>query len=86
MNRTCNGDFFQAEGELFYRCVGDGTVVAVYRNGHVGASSFEKEPCPACGRRISDAKRHGKVKTTTDITVGACFGGMWVDISNFVRK
>lgn len=55
MNRNCHGDHFKADGAMYYRCSGGGTVVAGTSNG---------EPCPACGREV-DGFDSGVLEVTT---------------------
>ena len=43
MNRECNGDFFEAGGFRYYRCLWDGTVLPAPKPG---------ELCPHCNREI----------------------------------
>ena len=52
-NHCCHGDRFEVDGFAFYRCMWDGTVMAV----HVAPLTS----CPHCNRPV-DARDHGIVK------------------------
>lgn len=43
MNRSCQGDFFSADGERYYRCLLDGAVLTM---------PVRTYTCPGCGRDI----------------------------------
>ena len=66
MNRTCNGDRFEANGQFYYRCIFDGTLLK--------EQPVDKEMCPHCARPVA-GRDHGilavtiEVKTTTRVTL-----------------
>ena len=60
-NRECHGDFFTAEGERFYRCIWDGSLI-----GLVPGRPFLT--CTNCQREI-EGQDHGEVAVETVRTV-----------------
>jgi len=55
MNRDCNGDYFTADGQDYYRCLLDGKVMVV--------ADYPKF-CPNCGR-VVEANDLGELVTKT---------------------
>lgn len=67
-NRDCNGDFYEVDGERWYRCLWDGAVVA--------AANASGGSCPHCERKI-DASDQGQVRSRQFIVTEAFYGGRW---------
>lgn len=54
-NGYCEGDFFEADGARYYRCMWDGAVAAATAPG---------TRCPNCGREIA-GQDHGRLAVQT---------------------
>lgn len=70
-NHDCNGDFYEANGQRWYRCLWDSTVVP---------ADHCRGTCPHCERRIA-ATDHGAVKTRQFLVTEAFYDGRWFDHS-----
>ena len=58
MNHDCHGDTFHVDGEMYYRCLLDSTIMRM--------PVIESE-CPRCRRKIVHT-RHGEVSAETYTT------------------
>lgn len=75
-NRDCHGDWYEIDGERWYRCLWDGAIVPLANC--VGAM------CVNCKRQI-EASYHGPVKTRQFIVTEAYYDGRWHGHSNVER-
>jgi hypothetical protein len=67
VNHNCHGDFYVVNGERFYRCLLDSTVLP---------DVDPSQPCPRCARAIVVIER-GEVRTRTVTLVEAFYDRRW---------
>jgi len=66
-NRDCNGDFYEVNGNRWYRCLWDNTVIPAENC---------KGGCPHCERKI-DASDHGKVQFRQFLVTEVFYDTRW---------
>lgn len=67
MNRDCEGDVYEVNGQTFYRCFWDSTVV-----------DGEHEVCPVCKRKVARrTKTKPEVRLVTKVQVYSDVSRRW---------
>lgn len=75
MNNNCNGDFYEVDGEKFYRCLLDGEIRSL--SDYAGVLWTR---CPNCERKI-EAHFQGEVEKRVSTVTVVHIGRLWVEHS-----
>lgn len=73
MNNTCQGDYFQVDKTLYYRCFLDGEILTF-------PYIEQNRECPKCNRIITaDEVKILSQRTIQQVLIDS-LGGIWVDL------